>query len=273
MAGDRGRRAARHFGGVGEQRATTRPSHTRRRRPRRGVGRSSVARAAGIAGQVRRRLRALRHPRARGAAARRRGDVDAAVHAVARRRRRNRALDGRSGPRLSGFAVVPRRRQRRAGVRAVQARSRGRVRAVVDHRARPRRPRDSRERTTSSTSIPASSPASASPRTSTEARVGVADISHARGRFEGGREPTELQERFQLRDHTVQRHLEAGPGGPQPQARNHVDGRDVDRAGLYQGPAGPFSVGRGEGDEGHRSQPLHGGTTGRPEQIHRQGRR
>ena len=123
LAGERGRRAARHERRVGEQRAPARPGDARRS----GVsatdagaepddGRARAARA------LRRRLRALRHRRADLADPRGRDPVDAAVRPVARGPRRHLRLVVRAGDRLPGLARDPDRRgERLAGVRAVQA--------------------------------------------------------------------------------------------------------------------------------------------------------
>ena len=83
VAGHRGRRAARHHRGVGEQRAPAGAGHARARSspssstPRVDPGARGAARA------LRRRLRALRHDRAGRAAPRRRRDLDAAARPLA----------------------------------------------------------------------------------------------------------------------------------------------------------------------------------------------
>ena len=94
-------------------------------------------RAAGAARALRRRVRALRHRFAREVAPRGRDDVDAAVPAVAARRRRVRRLAARARqrvPRVRGWLPID--GERRAGVRAVAGRSRRRLRRVGDPRAR-----------------------------------------------------------------------------------------------------------------------------------------
>ena len=100
LAGQRGGRAARHDGGVREQRAATgagHPGEQRHQRHRRdGAARRGAECAAGA---VRRRVRALRPRFARDAARRRRAPVDAAVRALARRRRPDQGVDAR--PRAS----------------------------------------------------------------------------------------------------------------------------------------------------------------------------
>ena len=132
LAGDRGRRAARHDGRVGQQRAAAGPRHAGR------SGRSTPSdapaphgrRAAGAARALRRRVRALRHRRATRAAARGRDAVDAAVRALAAAARAT--SDWLLGPGIGcrGLAPVPIIGQRRAGVRPVPAERRGRLRAV-----------------------------------------------------------------------------------------------------------------------------------------------
>ena len=87
LAGDRGGRAARHHGGVGQQRPPAGPGDAGRARPERRCDRSHRPGAGGAPGPLRRRLRALRHHLARRAPARRRRDVDAAVRLLAPRAR------------------------------------------------------------------------------------------------------------------------------------------------------------------------------------------
>ena len=72
LAGHRGRRAARHHRRVGQQRAAAGPGHARRASTSRPTpaGTDVDADAAGAAGPLRRRVRALRHRRARRAAPR-----------------------------------------------------------------------------------------------------------------------------------------------------------------------------------------------------------
>ena len=67
LAGHRGRRPARHHGGVGQQRAPAGPGHARdaRRPAAAGEPRGLDDAAAGPARPLRRRVRALRHRRAR----------------------------------------------------------------------------------------------------------------------------------------------------------------------------------------------------------------
>ena len=96
LAGDRGGRAARHERRVGEQRAAAGPGHARRRRRRRARAAAGRRRAAGAARPLRRRVRALRHHVAGGAAARGRHVHDAAVRTVAARARSTSA-SGTSG--------------------------------------------------------------------------------------------------------------------------------------------------------------------------------
>ena len=88
LAGDRGRRAARHQRRLGQLRAAARPRPDRRQRHHpRHARRAARRRAARAARPLRRRLRAVRHGRADRAAAGGRDALDAALRAVAPGRR------------------------------------------------------------------------------------------------------------------------------------------------------------------------------------------
>ena len=110
LAGERGRRAARHDRRVGEQRAPARPGDARRRaRPRDAErARADGRRAAGAARPLRRRVRALRHGLADVAAARGRDLEHAALRAVAADAR-GHPRSGASGPGIGcrGSRLVP----------------------------------------------------------------------------------------------------------------------------------------------------------------------
>ncbi len=97
VAGDRGRRAARHDRRVGQQRAAARRG---RRSPPptspRPTRRDRWTRPAGAARPLRRRVRALRHGVAHVADPRGRDAVDAALRDVAQRARADRSRSGRA---------------------------------------------------------------------------------------------------------------------------------------------------------------------------------
>ncbi len=108
LAGERGRRAARHDGRVGQQRAAARAGHARRRTtsPRPTPRPLGDAEQRALLAALRRRLRALRHGRADRADPRGRDAVDAAVRAVARGPRRHPQLVGGPGRRLPRLAAA-----------------------------------------------------------------------------------------------------------------------------------------------------------------------
>ena len=130
--------AARHERRLGQQRPATRARGDRgERSDARGRGGADGRRAERAARALRRRLRAVRHRRARGGAARGRDAVDAALRAVAARPRGHRALVHRHRP--SAAAARGSSRCRPTAVRAsastapagpAAATSRGRFRCI-----------------------------------------------------------------------------------------------------------------------------------------------
>ncbi|CAA9315374.1 MAG: RNA polymerase sigma factor, partial [uncultured Frankineae bacterium] len=121
VEGRRGRRAARHLGGVGQQRPAAGPGDpldalAARHRP--GPAGRGAHRAAA---PLRRGLRALRHHLAGGPAARGRDPVDAPVGVVAVRSERHRRLAHRSRRWLPRIADARGPDQRHDRLRAVQA--------------------------------------------------------------------------------------------------------------------------------------------------------
>src|SRR3954465_10314267 len=129
VEGRRGRRAARHDGRVGQQRAAAGARDARRQR--RDAGAAGAGRRRPRAARpLRRLLRALRHRRDRPAPARGRDPAHAAVRDVAAWAAGHRHLDARAGGGLPRLAGDGDRGERQPGRRAVAADGGRRVRAV-----------------------------------------------------------------------------------------------------------------------------------------------
>ncbi|MEJ7722238.1 MAG: sigma-70 family RNA polymerase sigma factor [Ilumatobacteraceae bacterium] len=126
-----GRRAARHERRLGQQRPAAGEGDARRQQPRRATRPTHRRRPDRAPRSLRRRLRALRHHRARDVAPRGRRDVDAAVPTVAAGTVRHRRLVPRHGHRVQGLAPRRHEGQRRCRVRRLPRRSCGRMVAVV----------------------------------------------------------------------------------------------------------------------------------------------